>query len=44
MASVAERTDRIMKKQSNESGHAYGYSIGSVLAIIVIVLLILWIL
>jgi hypothetical protein len=33
-----------MTKQSNESGHAYGYSAGSVLVIILIVLLILWIL
>ncbi len=33
-----------MKQQSNESGHAYGYSAGSVLAIVLIILLILWIL
>ena len=31
-----------MKKLHNESGHAYGYSAGSLLAVVLIILLILW--
>ena len=33
-----------MKKLSSESGHAYGYSAGSIIAIILVILLLVWLL
>ena len=38
------RRRSLMKKLNDESGHAYGYGAGSLIAIVLIVLLLVWLL